>query len=262
MNPRSGRAYVFVRWSGLGGSPGLLGDLAWAFEYVDRQGRFVCFHCGAVGSLSTLAAREGKRQTWTEKCSTIPELINTMAAGTLDRPGYDEVKVSEVANADPDLALQSVQRGVDEPNRLRDALEETREILVRYGAHGVPSTRGFSAPFLWYNILPGRSVAIRKLPVHLLQLRSAADAQGQATREDVEEQSRRSAERVASVMNVGECFVARVRTGFLVGISIALDPDLTVREVSLISQRVEEALRTANPRIRQLFIQVMPFERA
>jgi hypothetical protein len=234
--------------------------VAWAFEYIDRMGRFVSFHCGALGSLGAHIAREGFRQTWTEKCSSLPELIKTMAGDTADRPGYDEVKVFEVENADPDLALQAVQRSADDANRVSDPLGETRDILTRYGVRGLAASRGFSAPFLWYNILPGRSVAIRKLPVHLFQLRATSEAQGQASGEDVEDQARRLAQSVGAVRNVGECFVARVRTGFLVGINIAVDAQLAVGEGHRIAQRVEEAVRSANPKIRHIFVQVMPHE--
>lgn len=260
MSRRSGRAYIFVRWSGFSNVPGHLGEVAWAFEYIDRMGRFVCFHCGAIGTLGSHVAQDGRRPTWSEKCSSLPELIKVMASEAGDHPGYDEVKVFEIENADPDLALQAVQRSVDDPNRIGDPLGETRDILARYGARGLAMSRGFSAPFLWYNILPGRSVAIRKLPVHLFQLRAAAEAQGQATGEDVEDQARRMAQSVSAVLSLGECFVARVRTGFIVGINVALDPDVPVIESYKVAQRVEEAIRSANPKIRHIFVQVVPHE--
>jgi hypothetical protein len=259
MNQRSGRAYIFVRWSGFSNAPGRLGEVAWAFEYIDRLGRFVCFYCGAVGTAGSHISRDSFRATWTEKCSSLPELIKTMAGDAVDRPGYDEVKVFEVENADPDLALQAMQRS-EEPNRIGNPLEETRDILSRYGARGLALSRGFSAPFLWYNILPGRSVAIRKLPVHLFQLRAASETQGQTTGENVEDQARRMAQSVSAVLSLGECFVARVRTGFIVGINIAVDPHLPVTESYKISQLVEEAVRGANPKIRHIFVQVTPHE--
>jgi hypothetical protein len=257
MNKRSGRAYIFVRWSGFSHVPGRLGEVGWAFENSDRLGRFLCFHCGAIGNLGAQPGQD--HPTWTEKCSTIPELTKIMAGDGAQRPGYTEVKVFEVENAEPDLALQVVQRILDEPLRFGDPLEETREILTRYGTRGLPLSRGFSAPFLWYNILPGRSVALRKLPVHLFQLRAASEAQAQ-TGEEVEDQARRVAQTVGEVLSLGECFVARVRTGFIVGINIALDPHLPVSESYGISQKVEEAVRGANPKIRHIFVQVLPHE--
>lgn len=260
MSRRSGRAYIFVRWSGFSNIPGRLGEVAWAFEYIDRMARFVCFHCGAVGTLGAHVARESFRPTWTEKCSSLPDLIKTMSGDGMERLGYDEVKVFEVEEADPDIALQVVQRSVDDPYRLADPLEETREILTRYGKRGLASTRGFSAPFLWYNILPGRSVALRKLPVHLFQLRAASEAQGQVTGEEVEDLARRMAQTVGAVRSVGECFVARVRTGFIVGVNVAVDPQIPVIESYGIAQRVEDAVRRANPKIRHIFVQVMPYE--
>jgi hypothetical protein len=252
MNRRSGRAYIFVRWSGFSNVPGRLGEVAWAFEYIDRMARFVCFHCGAVGT------RE--HATWTERCSSLPELIKTMSGENMGRPGYDEVKAFEVEEADPDIALQVVQRSVDEAYRLADPLEETRDILIRYGTRGLASTRGFSAPFLWYNILPGRSVALRKLPVHLFQLRAASEAQGQVTGEEVEDLARRMAQTVGAVRSVGECFVARVRTGFIVAVNVAVDASIPVSEGYQVSQNVEEAVRRANPKIRHIFVQVIPYE--
>jgi divalent metal cation (Fe/Co/Zn/Cd) transporter len=68
------------------------------------------------------------------------------------------------------------------------------------------------------------------------------------------------AQTVGAVLSVGECFVARVRTGFLVGINIAVDAQLAVSESYQIAQRVEEAVRNANPKIRHIFVQVMPHE--
>jgi len=269
MNKRSGRAYIFVRWSGFSHAPGRLGEVGWAFENSDRLGRFICFHCGAIGNLGAQPGLD--HATWSERCATLPELIKIMAGdglaqhgylgqpGYLGRPGYDEVKVFEVEHADPDLALQVVQRIVDEPPRFGDPLADTRDILTRYGTRGLPLSRGFSAPFLWYNILPGRSVAIRKLPVHLFQLRAASEAQAQ-TGEEVEDQARRMAQTVGDVRGLGECFVARVRTGFIVGINIALDPHLPVSESYRISQKVEEAVRGANPKVRHIFVQVIPHE--
>ena len=246
MNRRAGRAYIFVRWSGFTNAPGRLGDVGWAFENVDRLGRFVSFHCGSAN--------------WTEKCSSIPDLIKIMAGDNVSRAGYDEVKVFEVENSDPELALQSVHQSDGDRNLLGDPLDETREILTRYGIRGLPFSRGFSVPFLWYNILPGRSVALRKLTVHLFQLRAASEAQNQVTGEDVEDQARRMAQTIAGVRSLGECFVARIRTGFIVGINIALDPHLTVTESHSICQRVEEAVRKANPKIRHIFVQAMPYE--
>jgi hypothetical protein len=258
MNRRSGRAYIFVRWSGFSHAPGRLGEVGWAFENIDRLGRFVSFHCGAIGNLGVQPGRD--HATWNEKCATMPELIKTMAGDGASRPGYDEVKVFEVENADPDLALQSIQRISDEPLRFGDPLEATRDILTRYGTKGLPQSRGFSAPFLWYNILPGRSVALRKLPVHLFQLRAISDAHGQISGEEVEDQARRMAQSVSEVLSLGECFVARVRTGFIVAVNIAVDRHLPVSESHRISQQVEEAIRGANPKIRHIFVQVQPHE--
>ena len=260
MNRRSGRAYIFVRWSGFSHNPGQLGEMGWAFENIDRLGRLICFQCGAVGNVSPRPASDLHPSTWTEKCNTIPELIKIMSGDSLSRSGYDEVKVFEVENADPELALQTVQRIIEEPIRFGDPLEETRNILTRYGTRALPLSRGFTAPFLWYNILPGRSVALRKLPVQLLQLRAAIEAQGQITGEEVEDQARRLAQAIAEVRSVGECFVARVRTGFIVGLNISLDPYMQVSESYRISQQVDEAVRRANPKIRHIFVQVIPHE--
>jgi hypothetical protein len=261
MIRRTGRAYVFVRWSGFSHAPGRLGEVAWAFESVDRLGRSIGFHCGAVGLASSNVAAADSFSTWTERCSTLPELVKTMSGDTPERAGYDEVKVFEVENADPESALQAVQRGMDDSRkRLTDALEETREILLRYGTKGLPPARSFSAPFLWYNMLPGRSVAIRKLPVHLFQLRAAAEAQPINTSEEVEDQVRRLAANVPGVKSLGESFVARVRTGFIVGINIAVQPELTIVAAYAIAQETEDTLRKANSRVRHVFVQVIPYE--
>lgn len=244
MIRRPGRAYVFVRWSGFSSDPGRLGEVAWAFESVDRLGRLVCFHCGAVG------AQPG----WTDRCSTILELIKRMVG---DTAGYDEVKVFEVDNADPESAIQAAQRIADEPNRAINPIEETRDILFRYGVRGLALTRGFSAPFLWYNILPGRSVAIRKLPVHLFQLRSTTEL---INPDDIEGHVRQVAEQVEGVLGLGECYVARIRTGYLLAFQVVVDPRLSVEEGHRFSQRLQETVRNANLRIAHILIQLIPPE--
>ena len=104
MSRRSGTAYVFVRWGGSSFSPDRLGDVGWAFEHRDRLGRFNMFVCGAV---ELIRNGEGKasRTAWNEKCPTIAELVKAMSHRGPDRPGFDEVKVFEVKDADPDAAL-------------------------------------------------------------------------------------------------------------------------------------------------------------
>jgi hypothetical protein len=181
-----------------------------------------------------------------------------MSGDTPDRDGYDEAKVFEVADADPEAALQVIQRSVDDPKRLVDPLEETREVLMRYGVRGLPSARSFSAPFLWYNILPGRSVPIRKLPVHLIQMRASSEPQALTTPDAVEDQVRRLAGNVKGVVSLGECFVARIRTGFLVGLNVTLPSELSVGAAFEIAQETEDIIRKSNARIRHVFVQIVP----
>jgi hypothetical protein len=184
-----------------------------------------------------------------------------MSAKRPDRPGYDEVKVFQVADADPDAALQTAQRLAESHNPLPDPLEETRQVLTAYGVKGLIPSRAFSAPFLWYNILPGRSVSIRRLPIHLFELRAAAGTDRPVSPDELETAARKVSETISLVRSVGECFVTRVPSGFLVAINIALDPQTTVAEGRRIADRVADAVRALNANIRHLFVQVLPDER-
>lgn len=250
-----------MRWSASGLSPARLGDIAWAFENIDRLGRFYCFHCGA-SELKRNADPTRPRSAWQAKCLTLPELIKTMSGHGTETPGYDEVKVFEVDDADPETALQVAQRvGGESVSPHLDPLEEAREILTRYGAHGVANPRPYSAPFLWYNILPGRSVAVRKLPLHLLQLRDAGERRAPpASMEQVEDQARAVAARIAGVLGLGECLVARVRSEFIVGLHVGVGPNLSVAQAHIIAELVEEGVREANPKVRSVLARVYPHD--
>ncbi len=257
MIRHNGRAYLFIRWSGPGAGSTRLGDVAWAFDNIDRQGRFYCFQCGATEIGGSVATRS--RSSWSEKCFSLPELIKAMSNISPDRPGYDEVKVFEVQDADPDGALMVVQR-LAEDSKVPDPLNDAREILLRYGARGLVPSRGFSAPFLWYNILPGRSVPVRNLPVHLFQLSAAAGERAPLTPDEVEDQARQIAHSISGVRDLGECFVTRVRAGFLVALNIAVDRELSVAEGRALADRVDHAVRGVNTQIRHVFILVQPHE--
>ena len=253
---------MFVRWSGSPFNTLRLGDVGWAFENNDRLGRFNCFYCGATESTGAgSAARSGA--FWYEKCFTIPELIKTMSNQGPGRPGYDEVKVFELDNINADLALQVVAQRSALPDEMPvriDPLDETREILTRYGVRGLPNTKGFSAPFLWYNMLPGRSVALRKLAVHLFEIRVIRDRRASTSPEEIEEEARGIAQNVPGVMNLGECFVGRSGAAFVVGLNVAVSPDLSVRAGYGIAERVQQAIRANSSKILHVFIQIEPFE--
>lgn len=240
-----------------------LGDVGWAFENVDAQGKFYCFHYGAtdVPGTNQPAMVPAQRSFWTEKCFTLPELTKAMSTKRPDRPGYDEVKVFPVLDANPDAALQLAQRLAEARNNSPDPLEETRQVLTAYGVKGLIPSRSFSAPFLWYNILPGRSVSIRRLSIHLFEMKADANTERPISLEEMEMEIRRVAERVSPVRSVGECFVTRVPSGFLVAINIAVDPQMPVVEGRRVADRVAEAVRALNPNIRHLFVQVLPDEK-
>jgi hypothetical protein len=257
MIRRNGRAYLFIRWSGPTIGSTRLGDVAWAFENIDRQGRFYCFQCGATEVSGSTGLRP--RSSWSEKCFSLPELIKAMSNISPDRPGYDEVKVFEVQDADPDSALVAAQRLAEDVSN-PDPLNDTREILLRYGVRGLVPSRGFSAPFLWYNILPGRSVPLRKLAVHLFEVSAATAEEAPLTPEEVEDQSRKVAHSVSDVRDLGECFVTRIRSGFLVALNIAVDPHLSVASGRDIADRVDQAVRGVNTKIRHVFVLVQPYE--
>ncbi|HZS55142.1 MAG TPA: cation transporter dimerization domain-containing protein [Bryobacteraceae bacterium] len=259
----SGRAYAFMRWSGVHPFPGILGEVGWAFEYNDRLGRFHCFYCGSTEA-SPGAGQFGRRLFWYEKCLTLPELIKVMSSGTVDRPAFDEVKVFAVEDAQSEVALQMVNQLSAAPEEVigrTDPLEHAREILTRYGVRSLAHTHGFNAPFLWYNLLPGRSVPARKLAVHLFQLRASETAPQVLTPADVEDRVRKIAQNDAQVSGAGECFVSRNGAKFIVGLNIAVNSAFSVGEGRNIAERVEQAIRTGEPHVSHVFIQVEPFEK-
>ncbi len=246
-----------MRWSASVLAPARLGDIAWAFENIDRLGRFYCFHCGA-SELKRSPDPARSRSAWQAKCLTLPELMKTMSGQGNETPGYDEVKVFEVDDADPETALQVAQRAGEGTGPHLDPLEEVREILTRYGARGLASPRPFSAPFLWYNILPARSVAIRKLPLHLWELRGAGQRRPPASIEEVEDQARAAARLISGVLGLGECLIARTRSEFIVNLRVGVAPDLSVAQGDAIAERVEEAVREANPKVRNVLARIYP----
>jgi len=260
MRTRKGRAYLFIRWSSGANLATRLGDVAWAFENIDSEGKFYCFHYGATEVAGNQQAIPALGSFWTERCFTLPELIKAMATKSPER-GYDEAKVFEVPHADPDAALQIAQRLAANRKPSPDALDETRQVLTAYGVRGLIPSRAFSAPFLWYNILPGRSVPIRRLAIHLFELRVETDTEPPVSLEGLETEVRRTSEGLALVQSVGECFVTRVASGFLVAVNIAVDGHMSVVEGRRIADRVAEAVRALNPNIRHLFVQVLPDEK-
>lgn len=203
-----------------------------------------------------------QRRFWMEKCFQLPDLTKAMStSGGTDSPAYDEVKVFEVEQCNPEAASQMAQRVGDAHTSPPNPIEETRQVLTAYGVRGLIPSRSFSAAFLWYNILPGRSVPIRRLPVHLFEMRADAKTEQPVSVEDLETLARKAAEGVAGVRSVGECFVTRVAAGFLVAVNIAVDAQLLVAEGRRIADGVMEVVRGVNPNIRHLFVQVFADEK-
>lgn len=257
MSRRGGTAYVFVRWGGSSFSSDRLGDVGWAFEHRDRLGRFSTFVCGAV-ELIRNGQGAPSRTAWYEKCPTVAELVKAMSHRGPDRPGFDEVKVFDVKDADPDAALVWGARP-PEDRVIKDSLSDVCEMLTRYGVRAVLGIAPFTAPFLWYNMLPGRSVPVRKLPVHLFQMRlSEAESPAPLSVQEIEDRARQAAASVEQVSDVGECFVTRVGSALLVGLTIIVNGSLPVRNTGPITDRAKAAIRAVSPQIRHVFIQTEP----
>lgn len=262
MARRSGRAYVFIRWSGSPLQPSRLGEIGWAFEYNDRMGRFNCFYHGASQPVSD-RVKGRYRVLWHERCFTLPELTKAMTSQEARATGYDEVKVFYVENADPDVALQFIaQRSVqsEDLGARADPIEETREIVTRYGARGIPSSKGFSAPFLWYNMLPGKSVPVRKLAVHLFQLRQAPEERISLSTQDLEERVRQIVGGEKAVLALGECFTARVASRFVVGFTISVDKGWTVGQAYALATRLQSEIFKISGQVQHVFIQTEGFQ--
>jgi hypothetical protein len=213
------------------------------------------FVCGAVES-----ARTGNgapvRTAWNEKCPTLAELVKAMSHRGPDRPGFDEVKVFEVKDADPEAALIWSSR-LPEDRVTKDSLTEVCEMLTRYGVRGLITGVGFTAPFLWYNMLPGRSVPVRKLPVHLFQMRlSDAEPPAVLTPQEIEDRVRQAMESVEGISDVGECFVTRLGAAVLVGLTIIVNGDRPVRATRQITDQARAAVRAISAQIRHVFVQL------
>lgn len=255
MSRRGGTAYVFVRWGGSVFSTDRLGDVGWAFEHRDRLGRFNMFVCGAVELI-----RNGEglplRIAWHEKCPGVAELVKAMSHRGPDRPGFDEVKVLDVKDADPDAALVWGSRP-PEDRVSKDSLSDVCEMLARYGVRTALGSAGFTAPFLWYNMLPGRSVPVRKLPVHLFRMRlSETEAPAPLSVQEIEDRVRQAVALIDQISDVGECFVTRLGSALLVGLTVIVDGDLRVRTTTQITDRANAAIRAISPLIRHVFIQL------
>jgi hypothetical protein len=240
----------------------MVGELGWAFESSDRLGRFQCFYCGSTESRS-MPDRALRRLFWFEKCLSLPELIKTMSGGP-EHPGFDEVKVIDVVEAHSEIAVQLLTQlaatSEDALSRM-DPLAQTRELLMQYGVRSLAQTRALNAPFLWYNMLPGRSVAVRKLPVHLFQMRAAHGLQEGPGPADLEQQVRTIAQNDPDVRSLGECVVARAGTRFFIGLDIAVTASLSVGGGRKIAERVEHAIRMGAPKAGHIFVRVDAFER-
>ncbi len=184
-------------------------------------------------------------------------------SSTAERAAFDEVKVFEVGDAQSELALQTVNQlaAVSEEVLSRtDPLEHTREILSRYGVRSVAHWRGFNGPFLWYNMLPGRSVPVRKLAVHVFQVRAANTVEEALTPAEIEERTRKAAQADHDIRSVGECVVCRSGTRFIVGLTIAVDPGLSVGEGRTVAERLEQAIRNNARAVTHVFVQVEPLD--
>ncbi len=264
MARSNGRAYIFVRWSGSPLQPLRLGEVAWAIEYNDRLGRFNCFIYGAA-QVPSRKATEHEPNLWFERCQTVPELTKAMSGHGPDQPGYDEVKVFTLADADSEIALQFItQRAAlsREAAARLDSISETREVLARYGVRGLPNAKGFNAPFLWYNMLAGRSVPVRKLPVHLFQLRMELEEKAALSPVELEDQVRQLSLADVLVLGIVECFVGRIAARVVIGLTVSVDSRMTVSEVHQLTIRLEGEIRKITALIHRVFIQVQPSELA
>lgn len=102
---------------------------------------------------------------------------------------------------------------------------------------------------------------VRRLAIHLFELKAETNTEPALSPEELELVARKASETVSLVRSVGECFVTRVASGFLVAINIAVDPQMPVVESRRIADRVVEVVRASNPKIRHLFVQVLPDEK-
>jgi divalent metal cation (Fe/Co/Zn/Cd) transporter len=104
-------------------------------------------------------------------------------------------------------------------------------------------------------------VPVRRLAIHLFELKADANTEPPLSSEDLELAVRKASETVTLVRSVGECFVTRLPSGFLVAINIAVDPQMPVVDGRRVADRVGEIVRALNPKIRHLFVQVLPDEK-
>jgi divalent metal cation (Fe/Co/Zn/Cd) transporter len=73
--------------------------------------------------------------------------------------------------------------------------------------------------------------------------------------QEIEDRARQAVASVEQILDVGECFVTRVGSALLVGLTIIVDGDLRVRSTRQISDRASAAIRAISPQVRHVFIQ-------
>jgi divalent metal cation (Fe/Co/Zn/Cd) transporter len=61
---------------------------------------------------------------------------------------------------------------------------------------------------------------------------------------------------VPGVLGVTDCFIARVRSDFFLGVDIVVSARLSVGEGRILGEAVEEALRARNPNARYVLARV------
>ncbi len=108
-------------------------------------------------------------------------------------------------------------------------------------------------------MLPGKSVPVRKMTVHLFQMRLLSEEKAALAPAEVEDHVREIAAREKSVLAVGECFAGRIASRFVVGLTIAVDRRWSVGEARALAEKLEGEIRQISAQVKHVFIQTEGF---
>lgn len=154
------QAWVFVRYSGAG----YLGHVGWAFQW--DQGRVIC---GATenppGTPHTSAHEKG---AW-NVCLPLKDVLREFTRPHFGCPGYDAVKVINVATPNPQQAW-NVMRWCEQQDYLvtgiprgRNCMDDAFDVLTAMGLPNLPWPTFNPTPNGWFNVMPGTLVSLKGL---------------------------------------------------------------------------------------------------
>ncbi|MDF3029981.1 MAG: repeat protein [Moraxellaceae bacterium] len=155
------RAWVFVRYSGAAN----LGHVGWAFQWDDSR-----TICGATenpsgGGFGVPAKDKGAWHT----CIPVQDVLREFTRTHFGCPGYDAVKVIDVANPNPGHAwnvmswCEQQDYWVTGVPRGRNCMDDAFDVLTAMGLSNLPWPTLNPMPNGWFNAMPGALMSLKGL---------------------------------------------------------------------------------------------------